>query len=55
MNEKHDPAASDHQSDPARTPGHGWVGEGGASHLGPATQIQAGQQHPDQEPNDEEE
>ncbi len=28
---------ADHDSDPARTPGDGWVGEGGASHLGPAT------------------
>lgn len=35
--EKHDSAHKDHQSDPARTPGFGWVGEGGASHLGPAT------------------
>lgn len=32
----------DHESDPARTPGLGWVGEGGASHLGPATHIAAG-------------
>ena len=30
-------AHGDHQSDPAQTPGDGWVGEGGASHLGPAT------------------
>lgn len=29
----------DHESDPAHTPGDGWVGEGGASHLGPATHI----------------
>jgi len=29
----------DHQSDPARTPGDGWVDEGGASHLGPATHV----------------
>lgn len=27
----------DHESDPAHTPGDGWVDEGGASHLGPAT------------------
>jgi len=27
----------DHESDPAHTPGDGWVSEGGASHLGPAT------------------
>jgi hypothetical protein len=42
MNERKDPAAFDHQSDPARTPGDGWVGEGGASHLGPATNIESG-------------
>lgn len=30
---------ADHDSDPARTPGDGWVGEGGASHLGPATHL----------------
>lgn len=29
----------DHQSDPAHTPGDGWVDEGGASHLGPATHL----------------
>lgn len=28
---------NDHVSDPARVPGDGWVDEGGASHLGPAT------------------
>ncbi|QIM19538.1 hypothetical protein G7066_14845 [Leucobacter coleopterorum] len=39
--ERHVP---DHESDPAHTPGDGWVGEGGASHLGPATHIEAG--HP---------
>jgi len=32
----------DHESDPARTPGDGWVGEGGASHLGPATHLESG-------------
>ncbi|MFA5606477.1 MAG: hypothetical protein WDA07_04735 [Leucobacter sp.] len=37
----------DHESDPARTPGDGWVGEGGASHLGPATHISSG--HPEHE------
>lgn len=37
MSEKRSPSADDHQSDPARVPGSGWVGEGGASHLGPAT------------------
>lgn len=31
----------DHESDPARTPGDGWVDEGGASHLGPATHLDA--------------
>lgn len=34
----------DHDSDPARTPGDGWVGEGGASHLGPATHIASGRE-----------
>ena len=29
----------DHESDPAHTPGDGWVDEGGASHLGPATHL----------------
>lgn len=29
----------DHTSDPAHTPGDGWVDEGGASHLGPATHV----------------
>ena len=37
----------DHESDPARTPGDGWVGEGGASHLGPATHT--GGARPDNE------
>lgn len=35
------PHIPDHESDPAQTPGDGWVGEGGASHLGPATHIRA--------------
>jgi hypothetical protein len=34
--------APDHESDPAHTPGDGWVEEGGASHLGPATHTEAG-------------
>ena len=34
--QKHRP---DHESDPAHTPGDGWVSEGGASHLGPATHL----------------
>ena len=37
-------AMPDHESDPARTPGDGWVGEGGASHLGPATNIASGRE-----------
>lgn len=32
---------TDHESDPAHTPGDGWVSEGGASHLGPATHLKA--------------
>jgi len=43
----------DHDSDPARTPGDGWVGEGGASHLGPATHIESG--HPKSLQDDDEE
>lgn len=34
-----EPRVPDHDSDPAHTPGDGWVDEGGASHLGPATHI----------------
>lgn len=49
MNEHKDPAASDHESDPAHTPGMGWVDEGGASHLGPATHLESGHGHPDDE------
>ncbi|MCB1274179.1 MAG: hypothetical protein KDB25_07280 [Leucobacter sp.] len=37
----------DHDSDPAHTPGDGWVSEGGASHLGPATHIDAAHEHED--------
>lgn len=48
MNRTDDPAAHDHESDPAHTPGAGWGEEGGASHLGPATQLSAGHP-PDQE------
>jgi len=47
MNGHKDPSAYDHDSDPARTPGLGWVDEGGASHLGPATHLEAGHGHPD--------
>lgn len=39
MNEQEREAKLDHESDPAHTPGHGWVDEGGASHLGPATHL----------------
>jgi hypothetical protein len=41
----------DHESDPAHTPGDGWVDEGGASHLGPATHVEADR---DDEQDDEE-
>ncbi|CAG7602604.1 hypothetical protein ACFPZL_03525 [Leucobacter soli] len=37
----------DHESDPAHVPGDGWVSEGGASHLGPATHIEAAHEHLD--------
>ncbi|MBP1326622.1 hypothetical protein JOF28_001854 [Leucobacter exalbidus] len=44
----------DHDSDPAHTPGDGWVGEGGASHLGPATHTgSAHVDHDDDEPADD--
>ena len=43
----------DHDSDPARTPGDGWVGEGGASHLGPATHTDSGRPELDDEDEDE--
>lgn len=44
--ERHIP---DHESDPAHTPGDGWVGEGGASHLGPATNLEAEMPDPDED------
>lgn len=44
----------DHDSDPARTPGDGWVGEGGASHLGPATHTESGRPAPESDASDEE-
>lgn len=47
MSAERESTPRDHQSDPARTPGDGWVGEGGASHLGPATHIGSG--HPEHE------
>lgn len=39
MNEQSHFSGPDHESDPAHTPGSGWVDEGGASHLGPATHL----------------
>lgn len=51
---KDHPEHGDHQSDPARTPGDGWVDEGGASHLGPATHTSAAHAHGDDEEGDEE-
>lgn len=39
MNEQQHPTGTDHVSDPAHVPGDGWVDEGGASHLGPATHL----------------
>lgn len=41
MSENGEKKPHDHESDPAHTPGDGWVGEGGASHLGPATHVGA--------------
>jgi hypothetical protein len=39
----------DHESDPAHNDelGHEWVDEGGASHLGPATHLESGRPHGD--------
>lgn len=45
----------DHDSDPARTPGDGWVDEGGASHLGPATHTAASHAHGDDPEDDSDE
>ncbi|MDI6024322.1 hypothetical protein QBL02_12305 [Leucobacter sp. UT-8R-CII-1-4] len=39
MNNHKNNSFEDHESDPAHTPGNGWVDEGGASHLGPATHL----------------
>lgn len=39
MNEQQHSPEADHVSDPAHVPGDGWVDEGGASHLGPATHL----------------
>lgn len=44
----------DHESDPAHTPGGGWGEEGGASHLGPATHIEAGRPDGDDDNEDDE-
>lgn len=44
----------DHESDPAHTPGDGWAEEGGASHLGPATHIEAGHPAPEGDKEDAE-
>lgn len=48
MAEETKKALPDHESDPARTPGDGWVGEGGASHLGPATHTASGREDADE-------
>lgn len=46
----HKPAhAVDHESDPAHTPGDGWVSEGGASHLGPATHTRLNPEDADEQ------
>ncbi|MGJ0204020.1 hypothetical protein [Leucobacter sp. gxy201] len=44
----------DHESDPAHVPGDGWVDEGGASHLGPATHTGSGHPHPAEHQEDDE-
>ncbi len=56
MNDHQDPSARDHESDPAHTPGNGWVDEGGASHLGPATHLRGdaeAHEHTDDEAEEE--
>lgn len=54
MDHHGDPRAHDHASDPAHTPDDGWVEEGGASHLGPATHTESGHvEHDDTEESDE--
>jgi hypothetical protein len=55
MHHDGDPAAHDHESDPAHTPGYGWGEEGGASHLGPATQLSAGHPAADEDEGDDSE
>jgi hypothetical protein len=57
MNNHKNNSFEDHESDPAHTPGHGWVDEGGASHLGPATHLaveDTGDHHAHQEPRESE-
>lgn len=53
MNDEKQPLP-DHESDPAHTPGDGWVGEGGASHLGPATHVASAHDDEDDEEEGEE-
>ena len=48
MNDEKRQDIPDHDSDPAHTPGDGWVGEGGASYLGPATHLTAGHNDPEE-------
>lgn len=47
------PEPEDRATDPAHTPDHGWGDEGGASHLGPATHIDAGHPEDDLEADEE--
>lgn len=49
MNEQQHSPGTDHVSDPAHVPGDGWVDEGGASHLGPATHLTHDQDEADTE------
>lgn len=53
MNIHKNNSLEDHDSDPAHTPGNGWVDEGGASHLGPATHIAAAEAGDDVAPPEE--
>lgn len=54
MSIEQQPGRHDHESDPARTPGDGWVDEGGASHLGPATHLSSGQHRAEDEADEAE-
>ncbi|QZY50905.1 hypothetical protein [Leucobacter tenebrionis] len=51
MQNDKDRRVPDHESDPARNDelGHEWTDEGGASHLGPATHLESGHAHADEE------